>query len=859
MRFYRALLRLYPAGFRAEYRHELCAVFAERMAGHSGPLAPLLIALAAIGDVVPNALAAHADILRQDLRHAVRSLGRTPGFAFTAVLVVALGVGANTTAFSLADFVLLRPLPFREPDRLVTLWQATPGYSRSELSPANYRDWKAAATSVREMAAYTNFEVNLVGASEPRRLQIARATPELFGLLGVGAQAGRVFTPADSADGQLVVLGYALWQSQFGGDTRVLGSTVRLDGEPYTVIGVMPPGFRYPTRETEAWTPLLFHADDYLDRNNTYIHGIARLADGVSLERAGQEFATIAARLERQYPKELKDTRSVVLGLRDELSQRSRLLVLALCGAALCILLLACANLASLLLVRATHRARELAVRAALGAAPERLVRQLVTESLGLALVGGAVGVAIAVAGTPLLARLVPASLPVAEQPSADARVLVAALVLICLTGLAFGVGPAVAAGRIKALDALRDGVRAGGRRTQRVRAGLIVTEVAASTILLISTGLLLRALERLQAVDPGFRAENVLTLRTQLPWTSYAITRRREQFYGQVLSEVRTLPGVQSAAYVTGLPMSIRGGILAVAISGEETVAEASNSVSFRAVTPQFFAALGIPLREGRDVGASDTRESPPVAVVSRSFAQRYWPGRSPLGMRFAVGGEERAIVGVVGDVRVRGLEQETEPQVYIPSSQMPDSDFVFYAPRDLAVRSTSSSAALLPAVRRIIRAADPEQPISDVRTMTEIVTGETAPRVTQLRLLGALSVIALLIAGLGIHGLLAFTVARRTQELGVRRALGEQASSIIRRVLREGLALSVTGVGIGVVLAYLLARGMGALLAGIRPEDPATMASAAALCLVTALVGGIRPAIRAARVDPIAALREE
>jgi predicted lysophospholipase L1 biosynthesis ABC-type transport system permease subunit len=304
---------------------------------------------------------------------------------------------------------------------------------------------------------------------------------------------------------------------------------------------------------------------------------------------------------------------------------------------------------------------------------------------------------------------------------------------------------------------------------------------------------------------------------------------------------------------------MSIRGGILAVAISGEETVAEASNSVSFRAVTPQFFAALGIPLREGRDVGASDTRESPPVAVVSRSFAQRYWPGRSPLGMRFAVGGEERAIVGVVGDVRVRGLEQETEPQVYIPSSQMPDSDFVFYAPRDLAVRSTSSSAALLPAVRRIIRAADPEQPISDVRTMTEIVTGETAPRVTQLRLLGALSVIALLIAGLGIHGLLAFTVARRTQELGVRRALGEQASSIIRRVLREGLALSVTGVGIGVVLAYLLARGMGALLAGIRPEDPAAMASAAALCLVTALVGGIRPAIRAARVDPIAALREE
>jgi predicted permease len=859
MRFYRALLRLYPSGFRAEYRHELCATFAERTAGYSGPLAPLWMALAALGDVVPNAVAAHADILRQDLRHATRSLARTPGFAFTAMLVVALGVGANTAAFSLADFVLLRPLPFREPDRLVKLWEATPGYGRFELSPANYRDWKSMARTVGGMAAYTNREVNLVGASEPRRLTIAPATPELFGLLGVAPAAGRVFTPADSVDGQVVVLGYALWQTQFGGDARVLGSTVRLDGEPYTVIGVMPSGFRFPSRETEAWTPLLLRPDDFLDRTDTYLYGIARLGTGVSLERAAQEFATIAARLERQYPKELKDTRAVVVGLRDELSERSRLLVLALCGAALCILLLACANLASLLLVRGTHRARELAVRAALGAAPERLVRQLVTESLGLALVGGAVGVAVAVAGTPLLARLVPTTLPVAEQPSADLRVLLVAVVLICLTGLTFGVGPAVAAGRSKALDALRDGSRAGGGRTQRLRAGLIVTEVAASAVLLISTGLLLRAVERLQAIDPGFRAENVLTLRTALPWATYAITRRREQFYDRVLSEVRTLPGVQSAAYVTGVPMRLPGGIFPVAISGEARVADAANSASLRAVTPQFFTTLGIPLREGRDVGAADNRQSPPVAVVSRSFAHRYWPDESPVGRRFAVAGEQRAIIGVVGDIRVRGLERQSEPQIYIPSGQMPDSSFVFYAPKDLVVRSTSSAAALLPAVRRIIGAADPEQPISDVRTMAEIVADETAPRVTQLRLLGALSLVALLIAGIGIHGLLAFAVSRRTQELGVRRALGEQASSILRRVLREGLALALTGVGIGIGLAHLTARAMGALLAGVPPADPTAIGAAAALCLVTAVAGGLRPAIRAARVDPMAALREE
>jgi predicted permease len=453
---------------------------------------------------------------------------------------------------------------------------------------------------------------------------------------------------------------------------------------------------------------------------------------------------------------------------------------------------------------------------------------------------------------------MVPSNLPSAEQPSVDLRVLLVAAVLIGLTGLAFGVGPAVGAGKSRALDALREGTRTGGGRTQRIRASLVIVEVAASVVLLISSGLLIRAVMRIQATDPGFHAESVLTLRTSLPRPKYDVTARRDQFYGRVLQEVRALPGVQSAAYVTGLPMSMRGGIWPVAITGDAVIRDESHSVSLRFATPQFFSTLGIPLREGRDIAEMDTREGLFVAVVSESFAKRHWPKENAIGKRFSVAFSERMVVGVVGDVRVRGLEQSSEPQVYLPSGQVPDSSLVGYFPKELVIRS-AAAASLLPAVRRIISGVDPEQPISDVRTMTEIIADETAPRVTQLRLLGMLSAIALLIAGIGIHGLLTFTVSRRSQELGVRRALGEQAGSIVRRVLREGMALALAGVVIGVALAYPFARGMGALLVGVRPSDPMTIAAAAALCFATAIIGCLRPAIRAARVDPISALRGE
>jgi predicted permease len=857
--FHRLLLRLYPSGFRAEFGEELDDIFSRRLRAASGPLARLILILRAIADVLPNAAAAHFDILRHDLRYAFRTLRRAPGFAVTAVVVVALGVGANTAAFSLADFVLLRPLPFPESDRLVKLWKSDSQYSMNESSPAEYRDWKAmAASSFTGMGAFSGRSANLVGQGNPRRLQTARVTPELLPMIGVPALLGRVISPADRASESAAVLSHELWQSQFAGDRGVLGRSVRLDGATYTIVGVMPAGFHFPNRDIELWTPLILKGTDFDDRNDNYIEVVARLKPGVMVAGASAEFRGVVQRLKRQYPEDDPDAGGRLSRLRDIMPRRSRLLVLALCGAALCILLLACANLASLLMARGVSRARELAVRTALGAGRARLVRQLITESVVLAVIGGVVGVAVAAATLPLLARLVPNALPIGQVPSVDLRVLLFAAALIAITGLGFGAAPALRAGKQKEFEALRDGARAGGGHRQPVRSALVILEVTGSIVLLITSGLLMRAVWRIHAIPSGFRPEGVMTLRTVLPLPRYGATALRQRFYGRVLGEVRALPGVKSAAYVTGLPMERTGGIWGVEIKGAPKERAQSKAASMRYVTPGYFSTLGIPLRLGRDIAESDGPKSLWVAVVSESMARRYWPNQNPLGRKFGFVLHERTVVGVVGDVRVRGLEQDAEPQVYLSSAQVPDDSIIGYIPQQLVIRSSMSAEGWLPAVRRIVAAADPEQPVSDIRPLGEIVAGNTAPRVVQLRLLGILSAVALLIAGVGIHGLLSFGVSQRIQELGIRRALGAQAGTIIGMVLREGLRLAAIGAAIGVVVAFLVGRGMSALLFGVAPGDPKTIAAAVTLCLLTASIGCLLPALRAARIDPMTALRE-
>ena len=842
MKFYRALLRLYPAAFRAEYGDELCAAFAESLRERS----KLSALVAALADVIPNAFLVHLDILKQDLTYAARTFRRLPGFTLTAVAVVALGVGANTAAFSLVDFVLLRPLPFPEPDRLVMLWSASDAYGQNQPSPAQYRDWKAMSKTLRGLAAYTNQGVNLVGEGAPLRLETAVVTPDLLPLIGVPAHLGSTITPENSGNGTATaVLSHALWRDHFGSDATVVGQSVRLDGSVYTVVGVMPPDFLFPTRTVDLWTPLTFEPDAYEDRNNNYLQVVGRLAPGVSLEQARAELDTIAARLNLQYPNPDEKLSILLMRLRDQMPGRTRVLVLALSGAALCILLLACANLASLLLARGAARSRELAIRTALGAGRDRLIRQLITESILLAIMGGLLGILIARAGLPLLAALVPDSLPIQETPAIDLRVLGFAAVLIGLTGLGFGV-----------LPALRSQTNVTAR--QRVRSALVVIEIAGSLVLLISSGLLMRAILRIHAVDAGFRAENATTMRTALPFPKYETVAARQRFYQSVLHGVRALPGIEAAGYITGLPMDMTGGIWPVVVGGTNTARTQENSAALRFVTPGYFAAMGIPLRMGRDIAEGDTFERQHVAVVSESFAKRHWPGQDPLGRRFGFALSERTVVGVVGDVRFRGLERPNEPQVYLSSAQVEDNSIGGYIPQDLVIRTTLPLDRWLPFVRRIIAAADPEQPVSRIRPVTEIVEGDTAPRRVQLRLLAVLSAIALLIGGVGIHGLLSFAVAQRTRELGIRRALGAQAGSIVGMVMSEGLRLAVLGTFLGVIVALFVGRSLSALLFGVPPTDPRTITLAVALCLLTALAGCLRPALHAARVDPMTALRE-
>jgi len=432
-------------------------------------------------------------------------------------------------------------------------------------------------------------------------------------------------------------------------------------------------------------------------------------------------------------------------------------------------------------------------------------------------------------------------------------------VLLTLLTGIAFGVIPALRTGGSIDLGGLRDGVRAGGGRRERVRSALVIAEVMASVVLLVSAGLLMRALWRLQSTDPGFRTDGVLTMRTTLPWPKYLKTSTRKEFYKQVLMEIRELPGVSGAAYISVLPMVWRGGIWPVSIDEQILDRAASNSASLRFVTPQFFATLGIPVLAGRDVEEADTAERPFVAVVSRSFVRRYWPNENPLGRHFQFGLHDRMVVGVVGDVRVRGLDRPSEPQVYLPYQQVPDGYLFPYTPKDLVVRSSAAAGMLLPAIRRIVQSVDREQPISDVRMMSEIVEGETASRVLQLRILGAFAAIAILLAGIGIHGLLSFAVSQRLHEIGVRIALGASSSDVLRMVLRQGVALAGAGVALGAILAYAAGREMEALLAGVKPGDAFTFLTAIGLCGLMTLVGSLVPAARAVRVDPITVIRNE
>jgi len=808
-------------------------------------------------------IAANWEILLQDLRFTAKTLNGSRGFAVAAVLVTALGVGANTATFSVADFVLVRPLPFKDPHELVRLCEGPReggGWGcMNELSPANYRDVAASTRSFQSWGAFTGASVNLVGTGEPVRIEAQRVTAQVLPILGVPPLMGRLFDSTRVEDAGSVVISHALWQTQFGGDDQILTRTLQLDGAPYSVIGIMPSGFRFPSDNVSLWLPLTLREEDFANRTNTYLQAVGRLQRGVSIEQGRAELTALFTRLARDYPETNEETGFSFFRQRDYVSPRNRLMLLALLGASLCLLLLTCANMGNLLLVRAAGRERELAVRAAIGAGRHRLVRQMLTESVVLAVLGGAAGVLAAALAMPLLSLLVPTTLPIASAPGIDMRVFAIAAAFSAITGLGFGLLPALRVGGVSGFSALREGARSGGRR-QRLRTVLVAIEVAVSVMLLISSGLLIRALVRVQGVDPGFAADDVVTLRTVLPSPQYDDPARRAFFYDRVLASVRALPGVEQAAYTSGLPMVLTGGIAGVSIPGQEVRSARRQGVGIRFVTSQFFGALGIPLRRGREVEDTDTQDRALVAVVSESFVERYWPNTDAIGKTFAIRSQTRTVVGVVRDIRVRGLERTSEPQVYIPAKQPPETGLGgLYVPKDLVILAPGQGLSIVPAVRASVHQVDPAQPLSDVRMMADVIGSQTETRTAQLRVLGALALLALLLAGVGIHGLLAFTVAQRSREIGVRLALGAEPSGVRRMIVSEATRMAIIGVVPGLLGAYAAARGMSAVLFGIPPADPLTFAATAALCLTTAIAGALAPALRAARVNPISALRAE
>jgi putative ABC transport system permease protein len=638
---------------------------------------------------------------------------------------------------------------------------------------------------------------------------------------------------------------------------HAVGETIHLDNQAHTVVGVMPAGFAFPSRNAQMWRPLRFSPPMLALRSNHLLYAIARLSRGVSLEQAQADMDVIAGQLQRAYPKDNARTNIAVAEIRDLLSPQSRMLVLAMFAAAFCLMLIACTNLANLLFARAMVRRQEFAVRIAVGAGRARLLRQLLSESLILALVGGAFGLIVSLIATPLLARLVPAALPVGAIPDVDWRVFSFAAALTLSTTLAFGLGPAWQSWRQAAPQLLRARSALGGR-SQRLRAALVFAEVVGTVTLLVGAGLLAKALWRVQALDPGFRTENVVTLRTALPMPKYRTPAARRDFYSTILNEARALPGVVSAAYVSYHPMEGASGKLRILAPGVADDPLSAPEAIIHFVTPGFFDTLNIPLVTGRDVSDRDDASAPFVAVISESLAQRLWPGQDPIGRRLIVSGLERTVVGVAANIAVRTVEGARDSQIYFPSEQLGKTS-TYYAPKDLMIHAASGGTTLVPAIRKIIREVDPEQAVSDVRLLDDIVASQSAPRRDQLVVLGTFAAIAFLLAAIGIHGLLSFTVSSRTQEIGVRVALGAARGNIFRLFLRQGLVLGIAGVAVAVPLAYLAARGMSALLFGVAPSDPAIYSGAAILAVVMTLAGSLRPAVRAAIIDPAATIRAE
>jgi putative ABC transport system permease protein len=809
----------------------------------------------------------------QDVRYGARVLAKHKGFTAVAVLTLALGIGANTAIFSVVNELLLRPLPYRDAGRLIMLWEVSPeGRRQNSTSRANFSAWRDQSKSFEGMAAFSDQRVGLTGGGEPEEVAVQLATPELFGILGVEPVLGRVLTEEDGRAGAGgVVLSYGLWQRRYGGDPKIIGKPVILNGGPVNVVGVMPAGFQWHIRQksgtgrpAEIWAVLSMpeQGEEGSNWRGRFLSVVARLKPGVTAEQADAELKTIESRLSQDSPQYNKSWGAEAVPLRDQFVGNVRPALWILLGAVGFVLLIACANVANLLLSRAAAREKEMALRTALGARRSRIVRQLLTESVLLALVGSALGLGLAYWGIQALVAISPRDLVNLQGVGLNLTVLGWTLAVSLLTGLVFGVAPALEATRVDLNDSLKEGGKgAGGQsaRSRGLRSALVVAEVALALVLLASAGLMVKSFGRLRQINTGFDTENVLTMVLRLPGAKYKEDPQYIAFFNQALERIRALPGVTSAGMVNYLPLY--GGLgsatdfviagLPAPPPGEEPVA------NVRVADSGYFGAMRIPLLRGRNFTDYENAEARHVVLVSRSLADKYFPGGDALGKRVTVNMSDKPvpteIVGVVGDVRYDSLTEEAEPTVYMP---VPELTYAFMT---FAIRTTGDPAEITPAVRRELGALDPDQPISDVRTMNQVMADTVARARFNTLLLGLFAGLATLLAAVGIFGVMNYAVTLRTREIGLRMALGAQPGRVLMLVLRQGLLLTLIGIGIGLAGALALTRLMSGLLFGVGATDPATYASIVVLLAVVSLVACYIPARRATRVDPLIALRYE
>jgi len=804
--------------------------------------------------------------LMQDVRYGLRMLAKNPGFAAVAIVTLALGIGANTAIFSVVNTVLLRPLPYKDADRLVMVWSYNRkrGFNTDQVSPLDFADWRAQNHVFETIAGSTDVTYTLTGRGEPSLIVAYSCSADYLHALGTPPLVGRNFLPEEEQPGKnrVAVLSYSLWQSRFGGDRGLVGKTIALDGTPYTVVGIMPAGFQYP-QFTEIWTPLTIIPEAANDRAYRYLRVIGRLKPGVTLRQAQTEMNTIAHRLALEYPKTNQDDDATnLISLRQTISGDIRPALLVLMCAVGLVLLIACANVANLLLARAAAREREVAVRAALGASRSRLVRQFLTESALVGLIGGALGLLVAFWCTGVLVTMFPPtifniSVPHLDKIPIDGWMLGFVLAVSLLTGTVFGLVPALHAGGLDLNQSLKEAGRslAGSTRSHHFRNALVVSEVALSLALLAAAGLAIRSFVYLLGGDLGFNTQNVLTLRVLLPDFKYKTDARRLAFSDRAMERLKALPGVKAAGSVSFLPISGWWGQRSVSLEGQAASQSQRPFAVWSSVTPDYFRTMGIPLLEGRYFTEQDTRNAVPAVIISKSLARKLAPHQDPLGKRLDVDGVEHPVevVGVVGDVHQLGITSELTSEIYFPFDQLTAPLICF------ALRTSSDPTSLAKAAERAIWAVDKDQSVGYVMTMEQLASESIAPERVVMLLLAAFAGMALILAAVGLYNVISYTAAQRTHEIGIRMALGAELPDVLKLVVAQGLKLTGLGLIIGLAASLALTRLMSSLIYGVRPTDSVTFVGAVLLLAGVATLASYLPARRATKVDPMVALRYE